>query len=56
MAQPLPDNPYQAPRTDAARWAALSPLDRYALVKVAGSPRPERVSAAFAEIVGSVGR
>ena len=41
---------------DAVRWAALSPLDRYALVKVAGSPRPERVAAAFAEIVGSVGR
>lgn len=36
-----------------ARWAALSTLDRYALAKVAQRPRPERVSAAWAEIVGA---
>jgi len=37
----------------ATRWAALSTLDRYALAKVAQRPRPERVAAAWAEIVGA---
>jgi cyclic pyranopterin monophosphate synthase len=35
-----------------ALWNALSPLDRYALVKVAGRGKPERLDAAYAEIVG----
>jgi cyclic pyranopterin phosphate synthase len=35
-----------------ALWSALSPLDRYALVKVAGRGKPERLDAAYAEIVG----
>jgi cyclic pyranopterin monophosphate synthase len=35
-----------------ALWHALSPLDRYALVKVAGRGKPERLDAAYAEIVG----
>lgn len=35
-----------------ALWNALSPLDRYALVKVAGRGKPERLAAAYAEIVG----
>lgn len=34
-----------------ARWPELTPLDRYALAKVAQSPRAERVAAAWAEIV-----
>jgi cyclic pyranopterin phosphate synthase len=34
-------------------WAALSPLDRYALAKVAASGRPERIHAAYDEIVGA---
>jgi len=36
-----------------AVWSALSPLDRYALVKVAAKPRADRISAAHAEIVGA---
>jgi cyclic pyranopterin phosphate synthase len=36
----------------AALWQALSPLDRYALLKVAGRGKPERIKAAYAEIVG----
>jgi cyclic pyranopterin phosphate synthase len=35
-----------------ALWQALSPLDRYALLKVATRGNPERVKAAYAEIVG----
>ena len=35
-----------------ALWNALSPLDRYALVKVAGRGKAERLDAAYAEIVG----
>jgi len=35
-----------------ALWNALSPLDRYALVKVAGRGKPERLEAAYSEIVG----
>jgi len=35
-----------------ALWNALSPLDRYALVKVAGRGNPERLDTAYAEIVG----
>jgi len=35
-----------------ALWNALSPLDRYALVKVVGRGKPDRIDAAYAEIVG----
>ena len=35
-----------------ALWNALSPLDRYALVKVASRGKPERLAAAYSEIVG----
>ena len=35
-----------------ALWNALSPLDRYALLKVARRGKPERLEAAYAEIVG----
>jgi len=35
-----------------ALWNALSPLDRYALVKVSGRSKPDRLDAAYAEIVG----
>jgi len=35
-----------------ALWNALSPLDRFALVKVAGRGQPDRLDAAYAEIVG----
>jgi len=35
-----------------ALWHALSPLDRYALVKVASRGKAERLEAAYAEIVG----
>jgi cyclic pyranopterin phosphate synthase len=34
-------------------WASLSPLDRYALAKVAPRGRPERIQAAYDEIVGA---
>jgi len=36
----------------AALWQALSPLDRYALLKVASKGNPERMKAAYGEIVG----
>jgi cyclic pyranopterin phosphate synthase len=36
----------------AAVWGSLTPLDRYALAKVADRARPERIAAAYAEIVG----
>jgi cyclic pyranopterin phosphate synthase len=36
-----------------AVWSQLSPLDRYALSKVAGRGRPDRVATAYAEIVGN---
>jgi cyclic pyranopterin phosphate synthase len=36
----------------AAVWSGLSPLDRYSLVKVVSRGRPERVAAAYDEIVG----
>ena len=35
-----------------ALWNALSPLDRYALAKVASRGKPERINAAYLEIVG----
>ena len=35
-----------------ALWNALSPLDRYALLKVVRRGKPERIDAAYAEIVG----
>jgi cyclic pyranopterin monophosphate synthase len=35
-----------------ALWSALSPLDRYALLKVASRGKPERLEAAYSEIVG----
>ncbi|MES1174704.1 MAG: cyclic pyranopterin monophosphate synthase MoaC [Myxococcales bacterium] len=35
-----------------ALWSALSPLDRYALLKVASRGKPERLNAAYLEIVG----
>jgi cyclic pyranopterin phosphate synthase len=35
-----------------AVWVALSPLDRYALSKVASRGKPDRLAAAYAEIVG----
>lgn len=41
-SQPLPEKV----------WQSLSPLDRYSLAKVTQKNRPERVSAAYAEIVG----
>lgn len=34
-------------------WSSLSPLDRYALVKVSERPRAERVRGAYGEIIGS---
>jgi cyclic pyranopterin phosphate synthase len=40
------------PIADAV-WMQLSALDRYSLDKVAGRARPERIRAAYAEIVGS---
>jgi cyclic pyranopterin phosphate synthase len=39
-------------RLSPAIWLSLSDLDRYALQKVAARDNPERVSAAYAEIVG----
>jgi len=36
----------------AASWSALSPLDRYALAKVARGKSPERLEQAYAEIIG----
>jgi cyclic pyranopterin monophosphate synthase len=36
----------------AASWSALTPLDRYALVKVATGRSPERLGPAYAEIIG----
>lgn len=35
-----------------ASWSALSPLDRYALAKVARGKSPERLQQAYAEIIG----
>lgn len=35
-----------------AVWSALSPLDRYALAKVADKPRRDRLEGAYREIVG----
>lgn len=35
-----------------ALWAALTPLDRYVLAKVAGRGRPGRLEKAYSEIVG----
>ncbi len=37
---------------DVGVWGALSPLDRYALAKVARKPRKERIEGAYREIVG----
>lgn len=42
-SRPLPD----------AAWSALSPLDRYALFKVASKGRAARIHGAYAEIVGA---
>jgi len=36
----------------AASWSALSPLDRYALAKVARGKSPERIEQAYTEIIG----
>lgn len=36
-----------------ATWSALSPVDRYALAKVAEKARPERLESAYREIVGA---
>jgi cyclic pyranopterin monophosphate synthase len=36
----------------AGSWSALSPLDRYALGKVARGKNPERLEQAYAEIIG----
>jgi cyclic pyranopterin phosphate synthase len=36
-----------------ALWLALSALDRYALAKVSAKSRPERIAAAYSEIVGA---
>lgn len=60
VPDPPPDHPPEEireaygdalPISDAV-WAGLAPLDRYALAKVAGRGRPERLRAAYAEIVG----
>lgn len=59
VADPAPDRVPEAVRaafvdcelSDAA-WAALDALDRYALAKVAGKGRAERMRRAFDEIVG----
>jgi len=42
----------EMPISDAV-WVQLLPLDRYALAKVAARRRPERLRAAYDEIVGS---
>lgn len=42
----------ERPIPDAA-WAALHPLERYALHKVAGRGRPERLELAYREIIGA---
>ncbi|HVW29177.1 MAG TPA: cyclic pyranopterin monophosphate synthase MoaC [Polyangiaceae bacterium] len=42
----------EMPISDAV-WTQLSPLDRYALAKVASRGRPERLRAAYEEIVGT---
>ncbi len=53
---PVVDPPGEAPPTDAAialdaaTWRALSPLDRYALVKIARGKHPENLPRALAEI------
>jgi len=39
----------------AGSWSALSPLDRYALAKIATRGRAQRFAQAYAEIVGSSG-
>ncbi len=39
-------------RLSPAIWTALTPLDRYALNKVAPKGEPERLAAAYAEIIG----
>lgn len=39
----------------AASWSSLSPLDRYALAKVARGKSPERIAQAYAEIIGQSG-
>jgi cyclic pyranopterin monophosphate synthase len=41
----------ERPISDAV-WLGLSPLDRYALAKVAGRPKEERLAAAYQEIIG----
>jgi len=66
-AQPMPpsgDPPPSAPADDllsalggtrpipAGTWSALTPLERYALAKVARSQNPERLEQAYAEIIG----
>jgi cyclic pyranopterin phosphate synthase len=38
---------------NAALWASLSALDRYVLAKVAGRGKSERVTQAYAEVVGA---
>jgi cyclic pyranopterin phosphate synthase len=39
-------------RVSPAIWTALTPLDRYALNKVASRGQPERLAGAYAEIIG----
>lgn len=63
---PVPDPPASSPPTDVsgafatvgpisdATWQALTPLGRYALAKVAVKKRPERLQAAYREIVGTL--
>lgn len=38
---------------NGALWGSLSALDRYVLAKVAGRGKPERVTQAYAEVVGA---
>jgi cyclic pyranopterin phosphate synthase len=64
LVTPVDDPPEEAPPTEvlerlgAARplpakvWQALTPLDRYALVKVIGKKNEERIQAAYDEIIG----
>jgi cyclic pyranopterin phosphate synthase len=60
LPDPHPEEPPQALRDalgeqrplSAALWSVLTPLDRYALVKVASRGKPERLEAAYRELVG----
>ena len=52
MPEALPDALGNSRPISPALWSALSPLDRYALLKVASRGKPERLNAAYLEIVG----